>query len=376
MKLLKNFGPVVTGDIASSILGGFFWLFLATLLTVENYGEIQYLISIASMAVGIFLIANSNNIIVYEIKKRNLTSTLFLISLILGGIGFIILFFMYSRFDIIFLTVGLMIGEMMIGYIIGKKLFIKYAFYTILQKALMVILGISFYHYFGFDGLIYGIAFSYIPLSIIIYQGLKDSKIDFLLVRNNYKFVLNNYLIKIISFARKHLDKIIIAPILGFEILGEFALAFQIYMIMVLFSNISFKFLLLKDAGGFESKKIQSLILLTSVIITILGITLSSTLIEIFFPNFIEIIDIIPILSLAVIPYAVGMIFTSKFLGGENSKFPLIGTIIHVASYLLLVIVLGLTFGLIGLSVSFLISTIIYTGFLAITYKIQKNKET
>ncbi len=376
MKLLRNFGSVVTGDITSSILGGFFWLFLATLLTVENYGEIQYLISIASMAVGFSLIANSNNIIVYEIKKRSLTSTLFLISLILAGISFVILFFIYSRLDIIFLTFGLMIGEMMIGYIIGKKLFVKYAFYIILQKGLMVILGIGFHHYFGIDGIIYGIALSYIPLSIIIYQGLKESKIDFLLLGNNYKFILNNYLIKIISFARKHLDKIIIAPILGFGILGEFALAIQIYMIMILFSNISFKFLLLKDASGSKSKKIQSLVLLTSVVITILGITLSSTLIPIFFPNFIEIIDIIPILSLSVIPYTLGIIFTSKFLGGENSKFPLIGTIIHVISHLILVVILGLTYGLIGLSVSFLISSIISTGFLIITYQIQKNKVT
>ena len=376
MKLLRNFGSVVTGDITSSILGGFFWLFLATLLTVENYGEIQYLISIASMAVGFSLIANSNNIIVYEIKKRNLTSTLFLISLILAGISVVILFFIYSRLDIIFLTFGLMIGEMMIGYIIGKKLFIKYVFYIILQKGLMVILGIGFHHYFGIDGIIYGIALSYIPLSIIIYQGLKESKIDFLLLRDNYKFILNNYLIKIISFARKHLDKIIIFPILGFGILGEFALAIQIYMIMILFSNISFKFLLLKDASGSKSKKIQSLVLLTSVVITILGITLSSTLIPIFFPNFIEIIDIIPILSLSVIPYTLGVIFTSKFLGGENSKFPLIGTIIHVISYLILIIILGLTYGLIGLSVSFVISSIISNGFLIITYKIQKNKGT
>jgi len=372
LKIIRNFGPIITSDILSSILGGVFWLYLATLLTVENYGELQYFISIASMAAAITLIANNNSIVVYEIKKRNLTSTLFLISFLISGLVFIILFFLYSRSDIVLLTFGIMVGEMMIGYTLGKKIFVKYAFYIILQKILMILLGIGFYFYFGIEGVIFGIALSYIPLSGIIFRGLKESKIDFVLFKNNFGFIINNYSTKIIGFSKKHLDKIFIAPILGFEVLGEFALGLQMYMIMVLFANISFKFLLVMDANETPSKKLQLLVFLTSIIISILGITLSPIIIPMYFHNYVEVIEIIPILSLSVIPYTVGIIFTSKFLGVEKSKFPLIGTIIHIGIYLLLVIVFGLTYGLMGLGFSFLISSIVYALFLVITYYTQK----
>ena len=83
-------------------------------------------------------------------------------------------------------------------------------------------------------------------------------------------------------------------------------------------------------------------------------------------------LEIIPILSLAVIPNTIALIFSSKFLGDQKSKFPLIGVIIYASSYLLMVMFLGSLYGLYGLSMSFLISSIIYSSYLVITYKIQK----
>jgi len=384
--ILKNFGTIAISDITSAIISTVFWLYLASLLTVSNFGEIQFLISIAGFAMGVALLSNANTIIVYEIKQRGLRKILFLLTLIIGGIVSVALFIVYSRLDVIFLTVGMIFAEMISGYLLGKKLFVRYSIIFISQKLLMVTLAVGLYFFMGFEGIIYGIAISYIPICVIIIRILKDTSLNFSLLKENFsllkenfsllkenfRFVINNYGSRLISQSRKDLDKIIIIPILGFEILGEFALSVQMYMFMILFASLSFKFLLLNDASGKNIFKFKVGILLISIIISILGIIIGPEIITTFFPKFVNSIEIIPLLSLAVIPNTIVIIFSSKFLGDEKSKFPLIGTIIHAVSYLSMVVFLGSAYGLYGLAVSFLISSIIYSSYLVITYQIQK----
>jgi len=379
LAILKNFGTIAISDIASAAISSVFWLYLASLLTISNFGEIQFLISITGFAVGVSLLANVNTVIVYEIKQRGLRKILFLLTLVIGVIVSVALFILYSRLDIIFLTFGMIFAEMISGYLLGKKLFVRYSIIFISQKLLMATLTIGLYFFMGFEGIIYGIAISYIPICVIILRSFKDTSLNFSLLKENFsllkenfEFVINNYGNRLISQSRKDLDKIIIMPILGFETLGEFALSVQVYMLMILFASFSFKFLLLSDASGKNAIKFKVGILSVSIIISILGIIIGPEIITTFFPKFVNSVEIIPILSLAVIPNTIAIIFSSKFLGDEKSKFPLIGTILYAVSYLSMVVFLGSAYGLYGLGVSFLISSIIYSSYLVITYQIQK----
>lgn len=372
MKLIKNFGPIATGDIVSGGIVSIFWLYLASILTVSDYGEIQFLISIAGFGAGIALLAHINTIIVYEIKQRGLRGILFLLTLIIGVIISITIFIVYSRLDIVFLTILMIFGEMASGYLLGKKLFVRYSIFLISQKAVMVSLAIGLYFLIGIEGIIFGIAISYIPVALLVINSFKDSSFNFSLLKENFGFVFNNYIERLIGISRKNLDKIIIMPILGFEILGEFALAIQLYTVMMLFATISFKFLLLNEAARKNMKKFQIIILSISVIISVLGITIVPKVVPILFPQFIDVVEIIPILSLTIIPNTIGLIFTSKHLGNEKSRFVLIGTIIFASSYLLLIIFLGYSYGIYGLAISFLISSIVYSIYLVIMNKIQK----
>ena len=193
-------------------------------------------------------------------------------------------------------------------------------------------------------------------------------------MKENFGFIFNVYTIRLVTISRKNLDKILIVPILGFEILGEFTLAFQIYLLMNLFASIAFKFLLVNDSAGINTNKFKVIMLLISILISIAGITLGPEIIPILFPQFINSVEIIPILSLAVIPNMIILIFSSKFLGDEKSRFVIIGTLIHAMSYLLLVALLGLEYGLLGIGIGFLTSSIIYACFLVIMYTRQKGK--
>lgn len=370
-KFLRNFGTLAISDAISGAIGSIFWLYLASFLAVSNYGELQLLIGIAGVALGFSMFANNHTIIVYEVKERGLRGTLFLLSLIIATVVSIVSYLLISRLDVILLTFGMICGELLLGYFVGKKLFSKYGIFLVSQKVLMISLSLGLYFLIGVDGIIYGIGFSYIPSMILSFTFLKNSPFNFLILKENFGFIFNNYIVRLFTILRRNLDKILIVPILGLEILGEFALAFQVYLVMNLFASISFKFLLVDDSAGRNSNKFKIIILLISTTISIIGIILGPKIIPIFFPQFVNSVEIIPILSLAVIPNTIILIFSSKFLGNEKSKFILIGTIIYATSYLLLILLLGATYGIHGLAYTFLITSTGYAIYLICIYKNQ-----
>ena len=109
----------------------------------------------------------------------------------------------------------------------------------------MVVSGIGFYYAFGFNGIIFGIAASYVMFIIIAFQIFRESKISFSELKARIGFVGNNYLERTVGGLRGEADKFIIAPLLGFEVLGNYALGMQFYMVFMAFSGIVLKYLLL-----------------------------------------------------------------------------------------------------------------------------------
>ncbi|HET8793845.1 MAG TPA: hypothetical protein VFM31_08625, partial [Nitrososphaeraceae archaeon] len=346
LKTIKSLSVLAISDLGSGAISSVFWLFLASLLPTGNYGEIQVLISIAAIGGGISMIATNNTIMVYEVKQKELRGILFLFSVIISAIVSVGIFILYSKLELVMLTFLMIFGEMISGYFLGKKKFVKYGIFQILQKAIMIPLSLILYYLIGLEGIIYGVALSYIPSAIQICNSLKQLSINFSLIKENFGFIINNYAVRLFSTFRKNFDKIVIVPLLGLETVGEFALGLQVFMVMTIFAQMSYKILLVYDAEGRNTTKLNMALIFSSCIIAILGITLGPVVIPALFPNFTNTIEIIPILSLAVISNAINLIFSSKFLGNEKSRFTLIGTIIQAATYLLLIVLLGAAYGL------------------------------
>ena len=81
------------------------------------------------------------------------------------------------------------------------------------------------------------------------------------------------------------LDKLIIVPLLGFTILGNYNLAIQAINIMLISSSVFYKYLLPQEATGVKNKNAKILIVCISVLISILGIFVAPILIDGFFPK-------------------------------------------------------------------------------------------
>ena len=364
MKGIKEILSLSVGDYGGAIIASAFWVLLAFLISPEEYGEIHYFMGIAGLAFSISLLTTQETIVIYTAKNVKLAPTLFLISLIAGGIAAVVVAALFSRVDSSFLLLGFIVNDLAIGYIVGKKLFTKYPKYFLLQKSLTFVLGISFFYLFGVEGIIFAIALSYGHFLFIIAKVFRTSSIDFSLLKKHRGFIGNNYFMNVSGAVRSHIDKIIIVPLIGFEILGNYALALQIYAVLMIFSNIIYRYALPHDASGTSTRKIKLIGLSYAVGVSMLGFTILPMIVPQIFEKFNDIGPAIQIISLAIIPTTIGLFYTSQILGREKSSVILASRILGSISIIAMLVVLAPLYGMVGAASAFVLSALVGCVFL------------
>jgi len=357
---LKNFKDKIIGkkgllsigfaDIVGTVISGLFWLYIASQLNPEIYGEVIYFISIASLAQMISLLGSSNALTVYTAKNVKIQSTLFLISILAAAFSLVIITIFYNRIDAGLLAVGFVLFSLVNSVMLGKKLFVKYSKIVLSQKILTLVLGLGLYFVFDVYGIIYGLALSYIPHLFIFVKEFSGTKIDFTLLKPRKGFIINNYVMSLTAGLGGTVDKLIIAPVLGLALLGNYSLALQMLTIMMMFSEVVYKYLLPLDASGESNKKIRQIALIISIIITILGVTILPNVIDWLFPKYVDATDAIQIMSLAVVPGTIAILYSSKFLGMEKSKFVLTTKLVSLGVMVGGFLYFGPIYGAIGLA--------------------------
>ena len=371
---IKSISQIGISDIIGSGITAFFWFYLATLLDVEAYGELHYFIAIAGFAYIISMVGTRDVVTVYVSKKIKITPILFLLSLSAGTVTAVVILGFFYRIDVAFLALAFIINDLAMGYILGKKLFNSYAKYIITQKTLTLALGLGFFYIFGVEGIIFALALSYIHFTIFIFRGFREEKINSPLLASRSRFIITNYSLNLFGAFRNHLDKIIIAPILGLTLLGNYALALQIWAILILFSNIIFRYILTHDASGNPNKKLKLFTFFSSIVIAIFGITILPLIIPEFFPKYTGTVNAIQIMSICVIPATVGQIYTSKLLGAEKSRTLIFARTISASSFLIAMLLLGLTYGITGVAAAFVLSSTLQAAYLAIDDFLKRTK--
>ena len=337
-------------DIVGSAIAAFFWLYIASPLTPEIYGEVIYFISIAGLAQMVSLLGSSNALTVYTAKNVKIQSTLFLISILAAAISLAIITIFYNRIDAGLLAVGFVVFSLVNSVILGKKLFVKYSKLVLSQKILTLILGIGVYFVFDVYGIIYGVALSYIPHLVVFVKEFSRTRIDFALLKPRKGFIINNYVMNLVAGLGGTVDKLIIAPVLGLALLGNYSLALQMFTMMMVFSEIAYKYLLPFDASGKSNKKIRQIALVVSIIIAILGVTILPSVVDWLFPKYVDATDAIQIMSVGVVPGTISILYSSKFLGMEKSKFVMTAKLVSLGVMFGGFLYFGPIYGAIGLA--------------------------
>lgn len=353
---IKDLSSISIADIVGSAISALFWFYLATLIEPEKYGEITFLLSIASIASTVALLGAAQSLLVYSAKDVKIHSTLYVLNLIIGVISAIIITFIVDDFSVGILVIGYLVFAIAYTDVLGKKYFKTYIKYILIQKILMVSLSIGFFYLFGEDFIVLGMAISFFIGLLRIYHGFRETKIDFNLFKNNFSFVSYNYVHTLTAALHGSIDKIIIAPLFGYVLLGNYSLGLQFLSLLMILPMIVGKYLIPQESSGIENVKLKKLIVLVSIIIGILGVFIGPEIISFLFPKFSEADSVIRIVSLAVIPSTVVLNYRSKFLANEKGNYVLFTGLIRTTIMILSVVVLGGLYGIEGVAVGVVLS--------------------
>ena len=361
----KGLALIGSADLIGGAISAIFWLVIASLLLVEEYGEISYFVAIASLGICC-VVGSSDTLMVFSTKNQKIVPTLLLLTLIFTMIASLIAFVIIQRFEIIFLIFSFIVFQVSITLLLGKKLYAKYSKFLLTQKILQFVIGISLSFSLGLNGVLIGIALANFSLIPVFYTEIRNHKIDFSLLKPKKEFIINNHVIYLISVFRRDVDKIVIVPLFGFTVLGNFALTLQFYTILMILSSISFKYLLPKDVSGEKNAKLKKSLILVSVLIAFSGFFFSPYFVENFFTKFSEAIIPIQIASFCVIPSTISLILFSKILALEKSRFLIIANSVQLCAILIGTILLGTLYSTIGVTIAFVLGHTVYTITLAI----------
>ena len=372
IKNLKNLTVIGVTDITIKSISSLFWFYMASILSAENYGEINYLITIAGIGSTITSFGAATSLTVYVAKKIKIEPPLYIISLSAGGIGALIVFLMFDTFVISVFLIGHILFVLGMSELLGRKLYVQYSKFVITQNLLMVSLSLGLYYLLGFEGVVLGIGLSYFPYILRIVKGFQRSKIDFSVLKSRKMVLTNNYILNLVGVFSTSVDRLITAPMLGFALLGNYAVGLQVLTVIAIIPANVFRYILPQDASGAPTEKLKKATIIITVILVIIAIFVSPIIMPIVFPKYTESTEIIQIMALSVIPSTIGAMYTSKLLGNEKSLTVLIGSLIYLISSTIGILVLGNMWSINGVAVTLVISATVRMTFLIIMSKIDK----
>ena len=347
---LKDLTSLGMSNIISAGISAIFWFYLASLLGEEGYGEISYFIAIGVIA-GVFSsIGSGYTTTVYTAKNVNIMPVLSVLSITISAIVAAIIYVLFQNIAVSLYVIGYVIFNIVQADVLGQKKYLTYSKITILQKILLVSLAIPIYFVMDSFGIIFGFALSFFPFFFIIIRRIQQNGIDFSVLKSKFRFLMNSYGIDISKSFTGNIDKLIIAPMLGFALLGNYHLGIQFLMLLSILPGIVLQYTLPQDASGTSNPKLKKITVIVSSIFAIIGIFLSPIIIPYIFPEYEESIIIIQIISIAIIPRSISYIFISKFLGIEKSKFVMMGMLIYLAIQIPSILVLGDIYGVFGIA--------------------------
>ena len=373
---LRNVATIGSSNIIGTAITSVFWISIAGLLGTESYGELSYFLAIIGISSIIATVGGGYTMQVYAAKGVKIESSLYFLGIIASTVVAIILFFMFENFGVSICVIGIVAFNLILFEILGKKLYKKYFKIFVGQKILFVLIAFAFYFVFGtIEGILIGYGVSLLLFSQIIYKSFKNNKVNFPLIRERIKFLSHNYIAELSATARNHVDKLIIAPLLGFSFLGNYFLGLQVLAIMLIIPGIVFKYTLPEDSTGKSTGKIKILTIIVSFFIMLLGIFVAPLVIPIVLPEYAATIDLIPILSLVIIPRTISVMLTSSFLGKENSKYVVIGNIITFGVLVVSLFPLAELFEITGVAIAYVIAFSTSTAYMVAKYLQLRNKD-
>ena|SRR5215211_51349 len=344
------------GSFITLAVGGLFWFILASMLTAKDYGELNYYISVASVSSVISMLGLSTTVITYVAKgSKKIGSQANLAVLLSNAIGAVVLMTITNYYTSL-LLVGMSFFSMTISETLGMKLYKKYFILLVAERATQIGLAIALYYAIGLQGVIIGYTLGALTFSYSFFRSLRNISFDISELKSRFTFILHNYAFNISDSLALHADKLIIAPVFGFTVLGFYQLGFQFLMVLSVIPASLFYYLLPQFSSGNKKRNVIYVALILATLFASIAPIIIPVLINMFFRGYIEVILTAQIMSIGIVPMTINSILNSSSLANGHSKNVLIGAIAYISSLLILFYLLGTLVGVVGLGVAVVVS--------------------
>jgi len=356
---LKELLSLGAFNISASIILALFWLYLASILPKTQYGELGFLFSIVNMGAAISLMGFRSVVVVYESKNENVFSSSFILVLIAANISAGITFVLTQNVMISILIIGIVIFEIILSGLNSHQRYRSFSKHKIIRAVIIVIFAIIFYEYFGINGILLG----YFVSSLLILKDLKSvikyKQIKFSLLKPKIPFMLHSYAMRLTEVFIRYGDKLLIGSLFGFTLLGSYYFAIQYLFLLITIPHSLSVYLIPQESQGKKNKNIKIFSIAFSCLIATVSVLVIPYGINAFLPKYEESIISMQILSVGIIPLFITTIQDSEFFGQEKSRIVLFGSVFQSAFYIISIIVFGQMYGLIGLSIGFVLAVTI-----------------
>jgi O-antigen/teichoic acid export membrane protein len=335
-----------------------FWIYLATFLEKSEYGMLGLLISIATIGQAVSNLGLNKTIIVYGSKNKDIISSAYFLGLVASSIVSIVTYLLVQDIFVSFLIIGLSIFALEQAHLTSEKRFKDVSKHKIIHAVLIIILAITLYQFLGVSGIIFGYVLANIP-SLITFILKKKRHMNISVLKPYSNFMTGSWISALFSKLFLWGDKIVIGSLFGLTTLASFHLTIQYFMVLYNLPNAVTGYMLPHIAEGRKLKKIKYMSIIFSIILVVISIIIIPYFINTFFSKYSDSILPMMIVSFGIIPMTISAIHESELAGMGNTRLIVIGSIISVIVYFILLIVLGDLLGLLGMAISFLISTIV-----------------
>ena len=362
----KNFSYVAIGRTVAAGLQGIFYLVFAYLLSPDIYGQMSYLIAIAGTAsiISRFGLPFSATVTLAK-QNQNMGNQLNVLLLITTVAASIVLLFINIFSALLCLSLSFFI--MTQHNLLGTKEYKKFGLNEIVKCILIIIIPISLYFVFDLPGVILGMAFSNIIVSINWLKSIKRHVFSFKDVKKRYKTLIHNFGLDSSLNLTKVVDKIVTVPLVGFAMTGIYQFNLQILLFMEILPHALHSFLLSEASQENKHKKLIYLALIGSGLVSLMAILFAPLVIELIFPKYQDGVLGLQIMAISLIPLTISAIFNARLQAMESTKIGY-SVIVRIGSLLSLIVILAEPYGLLGLGLAVLISILLNTLFVTLLY--------
>jgi len=367
----RNFSFIVIARIIAAGLQALFYLIFAALLDPEQYGQMSYLIAIAGTFSVISRFGLTHTVSVYLAKDDTKTANqVNVLAILTTTVGALILLLINPIVAVLSLSISFILMNQY--NLLGLKKYKTHMVTDIVKSIILIILPLGLFFVLDIPGVLLGMAISNFLCCFHFFKKLNFKLQGFNQITKNFKVLLHNYGADASLNLPRMVDKLVIVPLLGFTSTGIYQFNLQILFALEVLPIIMHGFLLSEESSGGNLKKFNTLLIIVSALIVVAVIILSPIFVNEFFPKYSEGVPSLQVIVISLIPLSISAILSAKLQAKESEKIGF-SVLVKIGSLLVLILFLGNLFGLLGLSMAVLISSLLYASFLAVLYYKIKN---